>query len=66
MWSAQMRYTTFGVIAGEISTPEKEGWPVEDKSDGRSHKFVRGSRAFFLYCQDPYIAIGIDFAKFWN
>ena len=32
MWSYQMRHTDFGAI-GEISTPEKEGWPELDKSD---------------------------------
>ena len=34
MWKAQVRRISLGEI-GEISTPEKEGWPGLDKSDGR-------------------------------
>ena len=31
----------------EISTPEKEGWPGLDKSDGQPQKFVGGSWELF-------------------
>ena len=34
MWSTQIRHAAFEAI-GEISTPEKEGWPGLDKSGGR-------------------------------
>ena len=34
MWSTQMRPTAFGAIK-EINTPEKEGWPRHNQSDGR-------------------------------
>ena len=34
IWSTQMRHTAFTVI-GEFSRSDEEGWPRQDKTDGR-------------------------------
>ena len=46
MWSTLMRHTALGAI-GEISTPEKEGWPGLNKNDGRPLNFVKSSQEVF-------------------
>ena len=55
MWSTQTRHAAFGAI-GENSTPEKEGLPGLDKSNGRPKRSQKSSK----HCQGPYIDFDID------
>ena len=54
-----MQHTTFWAI-GEISSPEKGGWPGLAKSDGRPQNFVKGSREVFWIFSGPYIGFDTD------
>ena len=65
MWSTQKRHTAFGAI-GEISTPEKEGWPGLEKVITDHKPLPEGRQKSSKHCQGPYNDFYIYLRRLWG